>query len=624
MVENYFVDETIKVVIVGHVDHGKSTLIGRLIHDLNQIPEGKLEELTKISSRRGMDFEWAFLLDALQTERNQGITIDTTQIFFKTKKRNYILIDAPGHQEFLRNMITGASSAEIAILIIDAVEGIKEQTKKHAYLLKLLGIKEIIVLINKMDAKNYERRFFQEIKKELDNFLKILNLKKINTIPISAKEGENINNKSQKMKWFHELNLVDTLDNIDIVTDKSIVPLRIPVQDIYKFNEKRIIVGKIETGRLSVGDEILVSPSNSKSKIKSIEVWPKKKKTECVSGECIGLTLNDKIFVERGNIISHVGKPPQLTSIFEANIFWLSLKKLSLNRHYRIRIATSEYKINFKKILKIIDTHDLSNKSQLDVEKNDVAEVVISSNSLISADNFKQNSSMGRFSIIDNFEVVGGGIIDLKKYPNQRNLKSSNPKNIVPTKSLITEAERTSRSFHRPGIVWFTGLSGSGKSTIAKQIEKKLFQKGYNVFILDGDNLRNGLNKDLTFSPSDRMENIRRTGEVARLFSLAGYIVIISLISPYKTERQKARDIRPEIFREIFIKASIDECIKRDVKGLYALALKGEIRNFTGLSSPYEEPENPDLVLNTENNSVEEVVSKLEKFIVKEFGIINT
>ena len=249
---------------------------------------------------------------------------------------------------------------------------------------------------------------------------------------------------------------------------------------------------------------------------------------------------------------------------------------------------------------------------------------MISSNSLISADNFKQNSSMGRFSIIDNFEVVGGGIIDLKKYPNQRNLKSSNPKNIVPTKSLITEAERTSRSFHRPGIVWFTGLSGSGKSTIAKQIEKKLFQKGYNVFILDGDNLRNGLNKDLTFSPSDRMENIRRTGEVARLFSLAGYIVIISLISPYKTERQKARDIRPEIFREIFIKASIDECIKRDVKGLYALALKGEIRNFTGLSSPYEEPENPDLVLNTENNSVEEVVSKLEKFIVKEFGIINT
>ena len=330
MVENYFVDETIKVVIVGHVDHGKSTLIGRLIHDLNQIPEGKLEELTKISSRRGMDFEWAFLLDALQTERNQGITIDTTQIFFKTKKRNYILIDAPGHQEFLRNMITGASSAEIAILIIDAVEGIKEQTKKHAYLLKLLGIKEIIVLINKMDAKNYERRFFQEITKELDNFLKILNLKKINTIPISAKEGENINNKSQKMKWFHELNLVDTLDNIDIVTDKSIVPLRIPVQDIYKFNEKRIIVGKIETGRLSIGDEILVSPSNSKSKIKSIEVWPKKKKTECVSGECIGLTLNDKIFVERGNIISHVGKPPQLTNIFEANIFWLSQKKTEL------------------------------------------------------------------------------------------------------------------------------------------------------------------------------------------------------------------------------------------------------------------------------------------------------
>ena len=402
------------------------------------------------------------------------------------------------------------------------------------------------------------------------------------------------------------------------------MPLRIPVQDVYKFDDKRIIVGKIETGKLSVGDEILVSPSNSKARIKSIEIWPKKQKKDFKSGECIGFTFDDNIFVERGEIISHIQNPPQLTNIFEAKIFWLSQDELKLNNQYTIRIATSEYRINFKKILKVVDTSNLSNKLDHKVEKNDVAEVLINTVSLVTTDNFEQNSSTGRFSIFNNFEIVGGGIVDLKKYPNQRNLKSENVKNIRPIKSLIPEAERTARSKHRPGIIWFTGLSGSGKSTIAKQIEKKLFNKGFNVFILDGDNLRNGLNKDLSFSPSDRMENIRRTAEVANLFSLAGYIVIISLISPYKTERQRARDIRPEIFREIFIKASIKECIKRDVKGLYSLALKGKIMNFTGISSPYEEPENPDLILNTENETIEKVVSQLETFIIDEFGIIKT
>ena len=624
MDNKHFFKTTVRVVIVGHVDHGKSTLIGRLIHDLDQIPDGKLEELKKISSKRGMNFEWAFLMDALQTERNQGITIDTSQIFFKTKIRNYVLIDAPGHKEFLRNMITGASSADIAILIVDAVDGIQEQTKKHAYLLKLLGFTEIIILVNKMDIIGYDEISFQTIKNDLEIFLRLIGLNIKNCIPISARDGENINNKSKKMKWFHESNLIEVLDNVKVQTDKSLLPLRIPVQDVYKFNDKRIIVGKIETGKLSVGDEILVSPSNSKARIKSIEIWPKKQKKDFKSGECIGFTLDDNIFVERGEIISHIQNPPQLTNIFEAKIFWLSQDELKLNNQYTIKIATSEYRINFKKILKVVDTSNLSNKLDHKVEKNDVAEVLINTVSLVTTDNFEQNSSIGRFSIFNNFEIVGGGIVDLKKYPNQRNLKSENVKNIRPIKSLIPEAERTSRSKHRPGIVWFTGLSGSGKSTIAKQIEKKLFNKGFNVFILDGDNLRNGLNKDLSFSPSDRMENIRRTAEVANLFSLAGYIVIISLISPYKTERQRARDIRPEIFREIFIKASIKECIKRDVKGLYSLALKGKIMNFTGISSPYEEPENPDLILNTENETIEKVVSQLETFIIDEFGIIKT
>lgn len=619
---NVISDETVRVVIVGHVDHGKSTLIGRLMYDLNQTPDGKYEELKKVCDKRGMTFEWAFLMDALQTERNQGITIDTSQVFFKTKNRNYVFIDAPGHREFLRNMITGASSADVAILIIDADEGIKGQTKKHAYLLKILGISEVLVLINKMDIINYNKKRFLTIKKEINNFLNLISVKSKIVIPISARNGENINNKSQKMSWYDDLNLVESLDSFNIKNESSHLPLRLPIQDIYKFSEKRIIIGKIESGSIKLGDQVVVSPSNAKAKVNSFEVWPKTNREEFYSGECVSLTLDEKIFIERGDMISHSKNLPQLTNIFEANIFWLSKKNLDCDKIYSIKLNSAEHKITFKKIIGVINTEDLSRKKDNTVEKNDVAEVLIHSKSLISTDNFKENPTIGRFSVIDDYEIGGGGIINIENYPNQRINKTIKEKNILPIKSLITEAERTSRSLHRPGIIWFTGLSGSGKSTIAKKIERKLFIKGYNVYTLDGDNLRNGLNQDLTFSPEDRMENIRRTAEVATLFSYAGYLVITSLISPYKTERQKARDIRPEIFKEIYIKASIDECIKRDVKGLYARAIDGKIENFTGLTSPYEEPEDPDLILDTEKNSIDQVLKKLEVFIEKEFKII--
>ena len=608
-----------KVVIVGHVDHGKSSLIGRLMHDLDEVPIGKYEELKTVSEKRGMEFEYAFLLDALQAERDQGITIDTTQIFFKTKKRKYVFIDAPGHKEFIRNMITGASSADIAILIIDAHEGLKEQTKKHAYLLKLLGLDNVICLFNKMDKINYEEKKFLKVEKELRQFTDNIGVSVTALVPVSAKYGENIIKKSQKLSWYNGQPFCEILDSYNIKKGLDDLPLRLPIQDIYKVDDKRVIVGRIETGEVKLNDELFFLPSNEIVKLKSFEVWPEAKK-KYMSGDNIGFTIEDQIFIDKGNLISHVSSRPKLMSSFEANLFWLSEKKLKIDKQYLMKINTGEYNIFISKVSKVIDTNTLRSKtSSLSPEKNDVCEVVIHSSQLIPMDDFKDNQKTGRFCILDEEKIIAGGIINLQNFPDQKDTIQT--KNIKPVSFSVTEIDRAMRYNHRSAIIWMTGLSGSGKSTIAKEIEKKLFLKNYNVFVLDGDNLRMGINRGLGFSSEDRKENIRRTAEVARLLAQAGFIVIVSLISPYISERKKARDIRPEIFKEIFIKASIDECKKRDVKGLYSKAVSGEIENFTGISSPYEDPKNPDLILNTDKESIEESVNKLEDFIIKEFGI---
>ena len=612
------IEEIPKIVIVGHVDHGKSSLIGRLMYELDQVPDGKYEELKKVSEKRGMDFEFAFLLDALQAERDQGITIDTTQIFFKTKKRNYVFIDAPGHKEFIKNMITGAASADIAILIVDVDEGIKAQTKKHAYILKLLGIKKVITLFNKMDKINYDEKKYLQVKKQLEEYLTKINIEALNNIPISAKIGDNISTRSKKTLWYNGKPLVHVLDNYNCKDNQMDNILRFPVQDIYKFSDKRIIVGRIESGKINLGDELLVMPSNEKVKIKSFEEWPKPKK-EYNTGDCLGLTLSDEIFVDKGNIISHPNKPPKLMNTFEANLFWLNDKKMDLSKKYQLKINTGEYTVNIRKVNKIIDTESLESTNKKIPNKNDVSEVVIHSSQLIPMDDYNVLTKTARFCLLDENEIVAGGIASLQNYPDQKELNSSS--NIKPINFDVTEVDRASRFNHRSGVIWMTGLSGSGKSTIAKEVERKLFSKDFNVFILDGDNLRMGLNRGLSFSPEDRTENIRRTAEVAKLFTDAGFIVIVSLISPYRSERKKARDIRPEYFREIYVKSSLEECIKRDVKGLYAKAIRSEIKDFTGISAPYEEPLSPDLTVDTEQEEIEESVLKLESFIIEEFSI---
>ncbi len=395
--------------------------------------------------------------------------------------------------------------------------------------------------------------------------------------------------------------------------------MRFPVQDIYKLEDKRIIVGRIESGKITKNDTLLFLPSNQTVKVKSFEVWPSAKE-EYKEGDCIGITLDEQIFVDIGNIASRIENPPKLMNRFEANLFWLSEQNLKLDKKYFFKINTGEYFVSIKAIKKVIDTNNLEPKKINNVAKNDVCEVVMHSSQLIPMDDFSSLKKTGRFCILDENEIVAGGILNLNNYPDQREVKETSQTNVIPEKFYVNEMDRSVIAKHRPGIIWITGLSGSGKSTISKAVEKKLFLDRFNVYTLDGDNLRLGLNKGLSFSPKDRTENIRRTAEVAKLFSQAGFIAIVSLISPYRSERRKARDVRPEIFRLIYTKATIEECSRRDVKGLYARAKAGEIENFTGISSPYEEPEKADLILNTEDESIEESVNKLYEYIKKEFS----
>lgn len=626
---NHQQKQQLKIVIVGHVDHGKSTLIGRMFYDTDSLPEGKFEQISKMCEKRGMPFEWSFLLDSLQAERDQGITIDTTQIWFKTAKRDYVIIDAPGHKEFLKNMVSGAAASDAALLIIDAHEGVKEQSRRHGYLLHLLGVKQIVVALNKMDMVEHSESRYQDVKAEYEAYLASIGVEAKYFIPISARNGDNIASKSENMSWYNGPTITEALDNFEPTTEADNLPLRFPVQDVYKFDERRIIAGRIESGSLQVGDDIIFSPSNTVAKIATIEgINEHNKQQSAHAGISVGITLTEQIFVERGHIASHVNNDelPILTNIFRAKIFWLGKEPLSMGKRYKVKIHTSEFQCELKAIERIVNTDDLESDNDIsdEVAKNNVAEVLIRIKGMVALDEFADNPNTGRFVIMDGYHVAGGGIIDMQGLPDQRVEISKGAQsqqgggNIHPTSQQIIPAERARLNGHLGGILWLTGLSGSGKTTISQQLSRRLFEKGYQVFVLDGDNIRSGINKDLDFSPEGRAENIRRVAEIAKLFADAGVIVITAFISPYTTDRRLARAVAPEYFHTIYVKATVESCKKRDPKGLYAKAIKGEIAEFTGISSPYEPPEVADLILDTENSTIEESVSSLYEYVINE------
>ncbi len=610
--------EQMKIVIVGHVDHGKSTLIGRLFYDTDSLPDGKVEQIKQSCIKRGMPFEYSFLLDALQAERDQGITIDTTQLWFKTEKRNYVIIDAPGHKEFLKNMISGAAQSEAAVLVIDAKEGVKEQSKRHGYLLSLLGVPQIAVAVNKMDLVGHDEKVFRDIEKEYRAYLKEIGVEPTFIIPISGRDGDNVTAKSDNMKWYKGPTILEALDEFKTAKSLQDLPLRFPVQDVYKFDERRIIAGRIESGQIKAGDEIVFSPSNRVVKVVSLETWPESQKNSAISGESVGITLSEQIFAERGQVVSHVKDAPVLTNIFRGKIFWLGDSPIREGNKYLIKLNTSEYQAEVKKIEKVVDTGDLKISGDVsEVQKNSVAEVVFRIRGLATLDAYSSNSKTGRFVIVENYRTVGGGIIDLKGFIDQRTKTQPKGKNLYPVESKIDVNRRALANGHKGGVLWFSGLSGSGKTTLAYALQTKLFEKGYQVYVLDGDNIRGGLNSDLGFDPKDRSENIRRVGEVASLFAQAGVICITAFISPYKADRDKARVAAGTAYNSIYIKTDIETCKKRDPKGLYKKAIAGEIKEFTGVSAPFEEPQNADLVIDTAKLSIDESVEQLVRYVEK-------
>jgi bifunctional enzyme CysN/CysC len=601
----------VRIVIVGHVDHGKSTLVGRLLHETGSLPEGKLEMLKAVSARRGMPFEWSFLLDALQTERDQGITIDTTQIRFRTGSRDIVLIDAPGHAEFLRNMITGASQADGAVLIIDALEGVRDQTRRHGYLLHLLGVKQVAIVVNKMDRVDFYADRFKEISDEISAHLTGLGVKPTAVIPISARDGDGVAERTPRIGWYNGPTVVEALDRLEPARPLQELALRLPVQAIYKFDDRRIVAGRIESGHLAAGEEIVIMPAGKIARIKTVESWPRTPvKGTQGAGRSVGITLDRELFVERGDVIAHVGASPRDTSRLRARIFWLHYKPLSKGEQILVRLGTREARATVVAIEKAVDPGELSSIENKSIAKNHVGEIDISLAHPIAADPYSDNPRTGRLVIEVAGRIAGGGLV-LSVDAGQRAV----PIDIVPVESALRPDERSARYRHKGAVVWLTGLPGSGKSTLARALERRLFSSGGSPILLDGDTFRAGLNGDLGFSAADRAENIRRLAEVATHLARNGHIAIVAAVSPSREDRTAARRIADTAFREVYVATPREVCESRDPKGHYAKARAGALKAFTGIGNDYQPPTASELSIDTSTRSVSDATDEIERML---------
>lgn len=618
-VSNPHTSSPMKIVVVGHVDHGKSTLVGRILNETGALPDGKVEYLKEVCEKRGMPFEWAFVMDALQAERDQGITIDTAQIRFQTPLRPYVIIDAPGHKEFLKNMITGAASAEAAVLVIDADEGVQEQSRRHGYLLHLLGLRQIAVAVNKMDLVNFDQARFEVVKAEIVAYLNSIGVEPTYVIPVAARTGVNISTNSSETPWYTGPSVLGALDQFEAAKPATDLALRFPIQDVYKFDQRRIIAGRIESGRLKVGDTLVFAPTGKTARVASIESWGLHQMSSVAAGagQSIGITLDEQIFIERGQVASLIETPPSASHTLKARLFWLGHNALKVGSRYKLKLATAEYAVEVIEIERVINVEDLANHPGAEVGRNAVAEVVFRSRTPIAHDSFLDNPRLGRFVVVEDYDIVGGGVIAEAGGVHQVH-KSTN---ITEVAHKVDFESRALANGHRGGVVWLTGLSGAGKSTIAMEAERQLFLKGWQVTVVDGDNVRAGLCSDLGFSPDDRAENIRRVGEMAHLFAQAGMLVITAFISPYRSDRDRVRTIHPDAFHEIHVATKLDECERRDPKGLYRKARTGEILEFTGVSAPYEAPDAADLTLDTSGKSVDECVAELLRYMEASFSL---
>ena len=603
-----------RIVIAGHVDHGKSTLVGRLLSDTGQIFKERIAKVKSICEKKGRPFEFAFLLDAFEEEQNQGITIDKTEIPWFYKGTEFLIIDTPGHKEFLKNMIGGASTAEIALIMLDAKEGVRDQFKRHAYIIGMLGIKNIIIVINKMDLVDYSQFHFEKLEQEALGIFTELKIKPASIIPVSAFNGVNLLEKSNHLSWFKGPHLAQALLEVSFLHLKKDRHLRFSLQDIYKFDDKRIYAGKVESGSLNIGDDIQFYPSGSVSKIKSIESWNVKQvPSTAIEGTAVGFTLTDSLYLDRGEIgFSPKQLAPMITHQMHASLFWMSNRHLEIGKHYKFKILSQESECIIESIFKVFNPQDdslLPNKNSLKLDSGEAAEVIIKLSKSIVCDAFSEIENTGRFVLLDDHQIVAGGVV-----LNPNTIK------VFKESSHLSPLDRTKHFGHQGAVLWLTGLSGAGKSTIARELEKKLFESHIYSVILDGDNLRKGICKDLGFSATDRKENIRRTSEVAKLIAESGAIAIAALISPFRSDRQIVRKLMeqadPKIqFLEVFINCSLEECERRDTKGLYKKARKGELLGFTGIDSAYESPLDAEIVINTNTTTPSASVDKIMHYL---------
>lgn len=604
----------LRFITCGSVDDGKSTLIGRLLYDSKLLFEDQLKSLDMISAKYGTtgsgNLDFALLVDGLQAEVEQGITIDVAYRFFATKHRKFIVADTPGHEQYTRNMVTGASTADVAILLVDARQGIFVQTRRHAYIAALLGIKNIVVAVNKMDLVGYDSQIFKEICKDFSTLASSLSIEQHVSIPLSALIGDNVARDSENMPWYKGPNLLHYLETVSVSKDDLYhQPFRFPVQWVNRPNlDFRGFSGTVSSGQISVGDPIVVLPSSKASKVRKIVTFDDKKDSAIV-GEAVTILLEDDIDVSRGDVLAAPKSRPEVADQFQVTLVWLSEKPMLPGRSYKIKIGTNTIGAVITEIKYVVNINNYDKSPAKILRLNEIGLVNISIQRNIPYDTNETIPPMSRFILIDRLsnETLSAGMINnVLRRASNLHLQALD----------ITKEQRASQKEQTPRILWFTGLSGSGKSTIANAVQAKLFELGKHCYMLDGDNIRHGLNRDLGFTDGDRVENIRRISEVSRLMADAGLVVLVSFISPFQSERDMARGLVEDgEFIEIFVDTPFEICEERDPKGLYAKARIGELKNFTGIDSPYEAPVRPEIHLDGTmevDELVNEIISWLE------------